>query len=103
MTIKFKLRRPEQPETSLSVKFKNKGQKITIFSGKVIQTKFWDGGKCKLKHPASAEMNLFLCTWKNDLEKIILNLETQKEFISKDRIEQELNKIYKPVVKEASE
>lgn len=102
MTINFKLRRPDQIQTSLYVEFKKNGQKIVLFPGKVIQTEFWhiDNQACKKNHPCATEMNLFLKTWKGDLEKIVLSLETQKEFISKERIQEELDKVYKPVIKE---
>src|SRR5690606_8700159 len=98
MTLKFKLRRPQEKQTSLYVEFKKNGQKITLFPGKVVQTEHWHKDKqdCKKNHPLASEINLYIKIWKENSEKIVLNLETQNQFISKERIQEKLDEIYIP-------
>lgn len=106
MTIKFKLRRPEEEQTALFVEFKFQGQKITLFPGKTVDTTDWSITKQGLKSglilngripdPLAAELNDFLRSWRDEVERIVTTLHKSGEFVTKHKIQEALDTKYKP-------
>jgi integrase len=97
MKISLFLKRGSEQETSLYTEFKKNGIKFRFYPGKVVQAKHWSPTKqmCLSGHKNAEEINLYLCNWKKELERIIDQLEANKEVLTKTRIQQELNIAFK--------
>jgi site-specific recombinase XerD len=97
MNIKFSLKHPNKTESSLYIQVRVNGNKYNFFPGKVIQTKHWSKSKQLVlsgqKH--YQEINSYLSGYADNLEKIILKLQTEAKRINKSIIQANIDQIYK--------
>lgn len=96
MTIHFNLKRQDQKITSLFVEFTKNGKKFKFYPGKRIEKDNWSVTKqqCLSGHTNSAEINAYLKSWKEELERIVDDLEARKIFLTKEVIQSELDKAF---------
>lgn len=93
MELKLILKHPEKKESSIYTEFKRGGQKFKFYTGKIVETGNWlSKGLCSSKHKNHREINEYLKNWKAELERIIEDLEAKKVFLTREKIQEELDR-----------
>ena len=97
MAYKLTLKRPTAKQSSLMTEFMKNGVLFKLYTGKTIQTKNWSSSKQVV---LSGEenytiINKYLDNWKNEISRIIEQLQVDKIRLTKEEIQIQLDKSFK--------
>jgi hypothetical protein len=98
MRFILKLKRPNDKESALCVEFKINKQRFKFYPGKTIQKDNWSVKRQEvLKGEPNFEMiNEYLDKWKMVLGRAIHDFQMKGQVLSKELIQAELDRIFKP-------
>lgn len=80
-------------ERTIFLHIRNKSKIYKISTGKKINPEFWNNGiekPIKRNYPLAPELNAYLKSYKNHIEKIILEIEKENPFIKFDELARQL-------------
>ena len=97
MAYKLTLKRPTAKQSSLMTEFMKNGVLFKLYTGKTIQTKNWSSSKQVV---LSGEenytiINKYLDNWKNEISRLIEQLQADKIRLTKEAIQIQLDKTFK--------
>ncbi len=97
MTLKIRLKRPNEKTSALYTEFSRNGTPFKFYTGKTIQCKNWSESKQEVlsKEENYDLINSYLEQWKTELKRIIAEMEAKREKLNKDIIQTRLDNYFR--------
>jgi hypothetical protein len=96
MKIKIKLKRPKAAESSLFTEFTKNGVTMKFYTGETIKTKNWSEKKEEVLSGEENHIliNQYLDKWRNELGRIITDMQIKQERLSQDVVKDRLDRFF---------